>query len=130
MTCASTCIYDYTMIILKRNKSLLVKELARNLDSKFFRSLGEPVRQELLKYLLMNGRSDIGTIAQHLPQDRSVISRHLQLMQKTGILNCEKEGRFMYYSINGQDFLTKLESFVDQVRTCIPICCPPSCCKK
>lgn len=116
------------MIILKRNKSLLVKELAKNLDSKFFKSLSEPVRQELLKYLLLNGRSDVGTIAQHLPQDRSVISRHLQFMHKTGILNCEKEGRFVYYSINGKDFLAKLESLVDQVRACIPICCPTSCC--
>ena len=116
------------MIILKRNKSLLVKELAKNLDSKFFKSLSEPVRQELLKYLLLNGRSDVGTIAQHLPQDRSVISRHLQFMHKTGILNCEKDGRFVYYSINGKDFLAKLESLVDQVSACIPVCCPPSCC--
>jgi len=118
------------MIVLKRNKSLLVNELANNLDSRFFKSLSEPVRQELLKYLLINGRSDIGTIAQHLPQDRSGISRHLQFMQEAGILNCEKEGRFVYYSINGQDLLAKLELLVDQVRACIPICCPLSCCKE
>jgi DNA-binding transcriptional ArsR family regulator len=124
------CIYDYIMIALKRNKTVLVERLAGNLDSKFFKSLSEPVRQELLKYLLLNGRTDIGTISQHLPQDRSVISRHLQLMQEAGILICEKEGRFVYYSINGQEFLAKLESLVDQIRACIPICCPPGCCEK
>ena len=124
------CIYKHDMIALKRNKTKLVEDLAGNLDSKFFKSLSESVRQQLLKYLMLNGRSDIGTIAGHLPQDRSVISRHLQLMQDAGILICEKEGRFVYYSINGPEFLAKLESLVDQVRACIPICCPPGCCGK
>ena len=130
MTCADVCTYKHDMIALKRNKTKLVEDLAGNLDSKFFKSLSEPVRQQLLKYLMLNGRSDIGTIAGHLPQDRSVISRHLQLMQEAGILICEKEGRFVYYSINGPEFLQKLESLVDQVRACIPICCPPGCCGK
>jgi DNA-binding transcriptional ArsR family regulator len=118
------------MVVLQREKVALVEELSKNFDSKFFKSLSEPARQQLLKYLMLNGRSDIGTIAQHLPQDRSVISRHLQLMQEAGILTCEKEGRFVYYSINGQEFLSKLESLADQIRECIPICCPTSCCGK
>jgi len=124
------CTYNYGMILLKRDKTVLVEELAKNFDSKFFKSLSEPVRQQLIKYLMLNGRSDIGTIAEHLPQHRSVISRHLQLMQEAGILICEKEGRFVYYTIDGKEFLTKLESLVDQIRACIPICCPTSCCGK
>jgi DNA-binding transcriptional ArsR family regulator len=118
------------MVVLRRNKTKLVEGLAGNLDSKFFKSLSEPVRQQLLKFLLLNGRSDIGTIAQNLPQDRSVISRHIRLMQEAGILISEKEGRFVYYWINGQEFLAKLESLVDHIRACVPICCPPECCGK
>ena len=124
------CTYNYGMILLKRDKTVLVEELAKNFDSKFFKSLSEPVRQQLIKYLMLNGRSDIGTIAEHLPQHRSVISRHLQLMQEAGILICEKEGRFVYYTIDGKEFRTKLESLVDQIRAWIPICCPTSCCGK
>jgi len=118
------------MVVLKRSKVRLVEELAGNLDSKFFKSLSEPVRQQLLTFLLLTGRSDIGTIAQNLPQDRSVVSRHLQLMQEAGILISEKEGRFVYYRINGQEFVAKLESLVDHIRACIPICCPPDRCGK
>ena len=40
-------------IVLKRNKSMLVSELASNLDSRFFKSLSEPIRQELLKYIMI-----------------------------------------------------------------------------
>ena len=124
------CTYNHNMILLQKDKTVLVGKLAKNFDSKFFKSLSEPVRQQLIKYLMLNGRSDIGTIAKHLPQHRSVISRHLQLMEEAGILICEKEGRYVYYSINGKEFLAKLESLVDQIRVCIPICCPTSCCKK
>ncbi|MBW1897466.1 MAG: helix-turn-helix transcriptional regulator [Deltaproteobacteria bacterium] len=98
------------------------------LDSKFFKSLSEPVRVQIIRYLLLNGRADIGTIAENLPQDRSVISRHLSLMQEVGILNCEKESRHMYYSINGAKFLERFASITDLVEKCIQEC-GPQCCK-
>ncbi|MGD2270757.1 MAG: winged helix-turn-helix domain-containing protein [Desulfobacterales bacterium] len=103
-------------------------ELIDNFDFKLFKTLSEPVRLDILKYLMLNGRSDVGTIAENLPQDRSVVSRHLNRMHEAGILNCEKETRHMYYEINGQGFIDKLEKFTGQVRKCMERCCPP-CCK-
>jgi len=79
---------------------------------------------QILKFLLQNGRSNIAAIADALPQDRSVISRHLQLMQEVGILNCEKITRHMYYELNGVAFASKLESILEKIRECIPDCCP------
>jgi len=130
LTYAIVCTYTRNVKPKNKDKKALVEKLARSFDSKFYKSLSEPVRQQLIKYLMLHGRSDIGTIAKHLPQDRSVISRHLRLMQEAGILICEKEGKFVYYSVNGQEFLAKLESLVEQIRACIPICCPTSCCGK
>ena len=106
----------------------ILDELIENFDLKFFKTLSEPVRLEILKFLMQNGRSDIGTIAENLPQDRSVISRHLNLLHEAGILNCEKETRHMFYEINGPAFIEKLENYTKQVRKCIAECCP-SCCK-
>ncbi len=65
-------------------------ELAKIFDSKLFKTLSEPVRMEILKFLMLNGRSDIGTIAENMPQDRSVISRHLNLMREAEILKRKK----------------------------------------
>jgi hypothetical protein len=36
-----------------------------------------------------------------LPQDRSVISRHLALMEKAGVLKVIKEGRHVIYVVDG-----------------------------
>ena len=93
-------------------------------DSKFFKTMSEPVRMQILRFLLLNGRSDIGTIAENMPQDRSVISRHLNLMSAVGILKSEKETRHMFYEIDGNVFLDKLENMTRQIRACMPVCCP------
>ncbi len=105
-----------------------IDELVNNFDSKFFKTLSEPVRMEILKFLMLNGKSDIGTIAGHMPQDRSVISRHLNLMLESGILSCTKETRHVFYEINGNTFIGKLENITEQIKRCMAKCCP-SCCK-
>jgi DNA-binding transcriptional ArsR family regulator len=99
-------------------------------DVKLFKTLGEPVRIKILQYLLLNGRSDIGSIAEQLPQDRSVISRHLNHMYEAGILYCEKETRHMYYEINGQAFVDKVENFLNQIKKCVSACDSTNSCLK
>jgi DNA-binding transcriptional ArsR family regulator len=105
-----------------------LNELVDNFDARFFKTLSEPVRVDILRFLMLNGRSDIGTIADHMPQDRSVVSRHLNLMHEAGILSCQKETRYVYYAINGLAFIDKLESITRQIRNCLEVCCP-DCCK-
>ena len=106
----------------------ILDDLIKNFDAKFLKTLSEPVRLEILKFLMQNGRADIGTIAEHMPQDRSVISRHLNLMHEAGILNCEKETRHVFYEINGNAFIEKIETITGLIRQCITECCP-GCCK-
>ncbi len=115
-------------MIYTKKQVEIANQLVDVMDSKFFKSLSEPVRVQILKYLLLHGRTDIGTIAQDLPQDRSVISRHLNLMLEVGILTCEKESRHMYYSLNAAEFLNRFTSITDLVRRCVKEC-GPLCCK-
>ena len=112
----------------RQSKFQIAEELVEALDSKFFKTLSEPVRVQILKFLMLNGRADIQTIAENMPQDRSVISRHLNLMQDAGILKGEKEDRHMFYSVNGQPFIEKLVEITEKIRKCMNECCP-DCCK-
>ncbi len=105
-----------------------VDDMVNALDTKLFKVLIEPVRVELLKYLIVHGRSDISTIAEHLPQDRSVVSRHLSLMAEAGLLSSEKETRHVFYTINGQAFLKLFEDIVSKIKKCMAECCPENCC--
>ncbi len=111
-----------------QSRNEIAEELMEAFDSKFFKTLAEPVRVQILKFIMLNGRADIGTIAENMPQDRSVISRHLNLMQETGILISEKENRHVFYNVNGQPFLGKLVDITEKIRKCMKECCP-DCCK-
>ncbi len=96
------------------------------LDSPFLRALTEPARLEVLRVLLVHGPGDIGEIAQHLPQDRSVISRHLKVLQDAGIVAGRKEGRRVIFSLEGGAFVGNLERILGEARSLAPLCCPPS----
>lgn len=129
MTYAFVCINKYLMKTQIQTKSeSCLNELVNNFDYKFFKTMGEPVRLEILRFLMLHGRSEIGAIAEHMPQDRSVISRHLNMMKEAGILNSLKETRYVYYEINGKAFIDKLEAIAKQIHTCMQVCCP-DCCK-
>ena len=103
----------------------VLDDLVKALDSKMFKALTDPTRTQILKFLMLNGRADISTIAAHLPQDRSVISRHLNMLAEAGLLIAEKETRHRFYMINCEIFLREFESIVANLKTCIAECCPP-----
>jgi DNA-binding transcriptional ArsR family regulator len=110
------------------SRTQIADDLVEAVDSKFFKTLSEPVRVQILKFLMLNGRADIQTIAENMPQDRSVVSRHLNLMQEAGVLTCQKENRHVFYGVNGQPFLERLVDITEKIRKCIKECCP-DCCK-
>jgi DNA-binding transcriptional ArsR family regulator len=113
---------------------LLEKQLTREeaankilgvIDSEFFKALAEPVRVELIKVLLLHGPADINSISKHMPQDRSVISKHLQILFRADLLNCEKDGRHRIYSLKPEAFVGQLEKIFTTVQKLVACCCPP-----
>lgn len=100
-------------------------DLIESFDSKMFKALADPTRTQIIRYLMLHGRSDISTIANHFPQDRSVISRHLNKMADAGLLCVEKETKYRFYMINCETFLKEFETVVASLKTCISECCPP-----
>ncbi len=94
------------------------------LDAEFFRALCEPARLQVFRQLVLLGRSDIGTIAQALPQDRSVITRHLQVMERAGVVQSQTEGRHTFYEIDGPSIAGRIEQMVVLMHTLVPLCCP------
>lgn len=99
--------------------------LAEVVDSKLFRALCEPARIDILRQLTVLGRVDIGTLADRLPQDRSVISRHLGVLRDAGIVLREKRGRSVFFEVDGPAVVAQLEAALSRFRAIVPLCCPP-----
>lgn len=109
----------------RQGREHAARELAAIVDSQLFRALCEPVRIEIVKLLTARGRSDVQTIAAQVPQDRSVVSRHLAVLHRAGVVRREKVGRQVFFELDGLNVVTRLERIIGRFRSIIPLCCPP-----
>jgi DNA-binding transcriptional ArsR family regulator len=81
-------------------------------DTGFFKALCEPARIAVLRELILLGRGDIAAIAARLPQDRSVVARHLHQLAAAQIVTAEKEGRHVFYQIDAVAVAERLEGIL------------------
>lgn len=88
-----------------------------------FKALGEPNRFQLfLKLCGCEQPTSVGDIAELVPLDQSVVSRHLKQMQTAGALTSEKKGRQTLYQVNAMALAKALRSLADMLENC-------ECCK-
>jgi predicted transcriptional regulator len=59
-----------------------------------------------------------------MPQDRSVIARHLQLMERAGLLTSQVEGRHTFYEIDGPAVVERMSQVTSALQAIVPVCCP------
>jgi DNA-binding transcriptional ArsR family regulator len=100
-------------------------ELTRLLRTPFLRALAEPARLDVLEVMLAHGGGDVASIAAHLPQDRSVVSRHLQSLEDAGVVRSTWQGRHRRYELDGGGFVKGFEALATKVRALANVCCPP-----
>lgn len=65
------------------------------------KTIGHPVRIEILSLLEVNERLTVNDIQERISTDieQSMLSHHLIKMKDKGVLKCEKEGLYVYYSL-------------------------------
>ncbi len=64
-----------------------------------FKALNDPTRREILE-LLQRGDLTAGEIVEQFHISGPSISHHLDLLKQAGLVTAEKEGQFIYYSLN------------------------------
>ena len=64
------------------------------------RALADPIRREILN-LLKKGRLSAGDIAGHFDVTNASISRHLSVLKEADLIRDTREGKFIYYDLNG-----------------------------
>ncbi len=64
-----------------------------------FRALADPTRREILRML---GQQDLtaGEIADRFDMTRPSVSHHLNILKSAGLIDDEREGQFIRYSLN------------------------------
>ena len=64
-----------------------------------FRALADPTRREILR-LLGEGDLTAGEIADPFDMTKPSVSHHLSILKTAGLIEDEREGQFIRYSLN------------------------------
>lgn len=64
-----------------------------------FKALSDPTRREILN-LLRAGPLAAGAILEHFPITGASLSHHLSILKHAGLIDDEKKGKYIYYTLN------------------------------
>lgn len=65
-----------------------------------FKALGNPIRFEILKFLLTHPGCITGDIVDYLPIAQATVSQHLKMLRQAGWINGSAVGTATCYSLN------------------------------
>ena len=68
------------------------------LKSELFKSLGHPVRVQVLEQLV-GGERSVGSLAEALGSELSNLSQQLGVLRRSGIVTTRREGNTIYYAL-------------------------------
>jgi DNA-binding transcriptional ArsR family regulator len=63
------------------------------------KALADPTRREILN-LLKSGTKSAGEISDHFNITAAAISRHLSVLKEADLIEDNREGKFIYYTLN------------------------------
>jgi len=65
-----------------------------------FRAINHKLRQQIIKFINQHGKITVTQIYVKLRLEQSVASQHLAILRKAGFVDTERDGKFIYYSVN------------------------------
>ncbi len=87
----------------------------------FFKALGDPNRVAILARLVQCCRPcSVGEIGAGSPVSLSVVSRHLAMLRAAGILEAEKNGRTVFYTVRYPQLVRTLRQLAEAIEACCP----------
>ena len=91
------------------NESLKLDFLRLKKSAMILRALNHKLRQQLLKLIDEQQKITVTEIYINLRLEQSVVSQHLAILRRAGIVATKREGKFIFYSLytslSSQEFM-------------------------
>ncbi len=81
---------------------------------KVFQALSSPVRRKILAYLSATSMT-AGEIAERFDISKPSLSKHLSVLENAGLVESDKQGQFVHYSLIQDNLANTLNGFVQDV---------------
>ncbi|MEA3076495.1 MAG: hypothetical protein QOF60_1403 [Actinomycetota bacterium] len=70
------------------------------IDDDLWSAVGDPTRRRLLDQLLLDGGGTATSLSEHLPVTRQAVSKHLDVLDRAGLVHAKATGREKRYRID------------------------------
>jgi len=81
---------------------------------KVFEALSSQVRRKILAYLSATDLT-AGEIAERFDISKPSVSKHLSILENAGLIQSERKGQFIHYSLISDNLVNTLTGFVQEV---------------
>lgn len=78
------------------------------------RAVNHKLRQSMIKLLEDHGKMTVTEIYVKLRLEQSVASQHLAILRDAEVVQTERDGKFIYYSLN-EDRISELADLVEEL---------------
>jgi DNA-binding transcriptional ArsR family regulator len=102
--------FAYRIRMLKANEVKKLRALLSKEDARLpiiFSALGEPRRCKIFRSFLKRERLCVSDVSRTFRMSMSLASQHLKILEITGLLKREREGRTVYFRPNVEDELVR-----------------------
>lgn len=73
--------------------------MAQENYAEIFKALGHQIRLSIACGILKRGRCNVNTMSERLHVSQSLISQHVNILKKAGIIEGKREGNIIWYEI-------------------------------
>lgn len=77
-------------------------------------AISEANRLRILDTLVHRGEATVGELVEELGIDQPGVSHHLRCLRNCGLVQSRKDGRFMWYRLNGAKRVERFLALLDQ----------------
>lgn len=81
----------------------------------FFNALGDPVRQDLLRFMMSGELLSVKELAAHTSLSRPTISHHLKVLKEANIITEHKKGREIFYRPQPGEYFYTVKELMDTI---------------
>ena len=71
------------------------------IDDDLWSAVGDPTRRRLLDQLLRDGTGTATSLSEHVPVTRQAVAKHLDVLDRTGLVHATAIGREKRYQLDG-----------------------------
>lgn len=93
----------YIIHIDKHECEVMLLEKNYEYNAKVFKALCDPNRLMIIE-LLKNGEKCAFDLLEEMKISQSTLSHHMKLLCESGVINCRRDGKWMYYSLSKKGF--------------------------